>query len=238
MTEFGAELDEPAAASSHEFVIDSFRQAGYAIAFVKVCPMNMGIPQTRGRVFYMATHVDKYSKAVGLTGVFKMREAHCQEQLNSCIRLAQDLPARLSPKLLPVEAFLLPRGHRLCVSKVDQMEAAAEDAKPKRARPDFKWMQLHEAFYGKAGMKWVDPKKNPLSRNYAGNPWYESLGPRERDIIFFWDAKQPFQGGAEELIDLCLCFAVSISASRCRDAHCLRPRASASLRRASAVGSP
>lgn len=65
------------------------------------------------------------------------------------------------------------------------------------------WVPRHEEFWKDLGFtEWTPSPPDTVPLQYQNNKYLLSLTPRERDIVYYWDAAAPLEYEAEELIQL------------------------------------
>lgn len=203
----GSNSEAESGQDNHSHVLQSFKEAGYAVASGVFSPHENGVPQLRNRVLYIAIHAQKYWDRCAKLGVPHPQPqgtAHdgAQRIVDDIVQLSLRLRAKPTSHFT-LENFMLAEDHLLLQHERDQAMSQSSFRKAKAARQSPKWPDLHKQVYEKHGLRWLPPEQNPRTCVYQANPWFANLNPRERDIVMFADAVHPLDSsGPEETMDL------------------------------------
>ena len=212
--------DEDAGQSNHLCVLSALQTIDFVSGYVDLCPSLFGIPETRGRIYYVGLKVAYWMHVLSLPR--EQCQKFLMDKLSAIIATVKRLAAA-SMEPLPLCDFLVPESHALFQKM--QRQAHDKSCRVAKARMESSWLVMHTRMFQEAELKFeMDPRDH--ARYGFENAWYNIMPARERSILFYFDETSPATVHDEVINTRCpkmmvftcfqllLCVVVAIAASR------------------------
>jgi hypothetical protein len=174
------EIDFPT--NNHDAVLRNLETVDYITAHVELCPTMFGIPETRGRLYYIGFKIQYWMAILG-DGITRFE---CMNFLRAKLWKVTSTVMKLTRKfaMQPLTDFLVPETHQLYIKMAS--EAVEKASKTTKRRVDSNWVVMHAGIFEAAKLPF---KQDIMDYDRYGhdNVFYNSLGARERSIIFYFD---------------------------------------------------
>jgi hypothetical protein len=178
--------------SNHESVLRSLTGCDFVWKWLQLDPTMFGVPQTRGRLYYIAFSIEFWLTKLPRADPVKfalLNRDDCVKFLTDATMSIGEMVSGFVGKIemKSVSSYMVPPGHQLYIEMEDaSQEKLCKSTKPRTAAL---WVNQHVSMFKEAGVEF----KHEIYDfgRYLDNRFYDVLPSRERSIISFFDETSP-----------------------------------------------
>ena len=160
-----ADESEDPSASNTEFIVQAFRELGYALGMRVFRSHEFSVPQTRIRVYFIAIRLDVHDLTAS--------------QADEMIERVMDTTDLFKGEPVSLHSLLLPNNNPRVEQELRRL-STEDDAVDKT--PEQKWKPQHKALLESKGLSWMSLT---TPQELEANPWFATLKRRSKEIIIF-----------------------------------------------------